>query len=200
MAMQFAYNAQTAVDAEHKLIVAFELTNEGNDHRQLYPMAVQAKHAVGADEVTVVADTSYSNGEHAARASSKTLPPSYLVPRRSIRTAKQYFSRDRFSYDRESDSWRCPAGDTLSLPQDVPYPEQERVHDDGVRQLSAEAAMYRGGPAGHRAPFLRGCARGHAPAGDHRSPMDEASAGNRRTPLRDDQMADGLPPLPGRAD
>src|SRR5260370_9254829 len=27
----------------------------------------------------------------------------------------QYFSRDRFSYDRESDSWRCPAGATLSL-------------------------------------------------------------------------------------
>src|SRR5262249_35072460 len=28
---------------------------------------------------------------------------------------KQYFGRDRFSYDRESDSWRCPAGETLSL-------------------------------------------------------------------------------------
>ena len=27
----------------------------------------------------------------------------------------QYFSRDRFSYDRESDSWRCPAGAALSL-------------------------------------------------------------------------------------
>jgi len=27
----------------------------------------------------------------------------------------QYFSRDRFSYHRESDSWRCPAGATLSL-------------------------------------------------------------------------------------
>jgi len=27
-----AYNAQIAVDAEHKLIVAFDLTNEGNDY------------------------------------------------------------------------------------------------------------------------------------------------------------------------
>src|SRR6266478_5199773 len=36
-----AYNAQTAVDAEHKLIVAFDLTNEGNDLQQLHPMAVQ---------------------------------------------------------------------------------------------------------------------------------------------------------------
>ncbi len=46
-----AYNAQTAVDVEHKLIVAFDLTNEGNDYRQLHPMAVQGKAAVGADEV-----------------------------------------------------------------------------------------------------------------------------------------------------
>ncbi len=36
-----AYNAQIAVDAEHKLIVAFELTNEGNDQQQLHPMAMQ---------------------------------------------------------------------------------------------------------------------------------------------------------------
>ena len=27
----------------------------------------------------------------------------------------QYFSRDRFGYDHESDTWRCPAGETLSL-------------------------------------------------------------------------------------
>src|SRR5437879_8807036 len=61
-----AYNAQIAVDAKHKLIVAFELTNEGNDQQQLHPMAVAGQEAVGADGVTVVADTGYSNGEHGA--------------------------------------------------------------------------------------------------------------------------------------
>jgi transposase len=40
---QVAYNAQIAVDAKHKLIVAFELTNDGNDQQQLYPMAMQGK-------------------------------------------------------------------------------------------------------------------------------------------------------------
>src|SRR5258708_9096275 len=61
-----AYNAQTAVDAKHKLIAAFDLSNEGNDYRQLHPMAAQGKEAVGADEVTAVADTGYSNGEPGA--------------------------------------------------------------------------------------------------------------------------------------
>ncbi len=110
-----AYNAQTAVDVEHKLIVAFDLTNEGNDYRQLHPMAVQGKAAVGADEVTVVADTGYSNGEHGALCERDGITA--IVPRAETvnPNGAQYFSRDRFSYDRESDSWRCPAGATLSL-------------------------------------------------------------------------------------
>jgi hypothetical protein len=81
-----AYNAQIAVDAEHKLIVAFDLTNEGNDYRQLHPMAVQAKEAVGAEEVTAVADTGYSTGEHGALCEQEASPPSCRVPRPSIRT------------------------------------------------------------------------------------------------------------------
>src|SRR5882757_8266512 len=110
-----AYNAQTAVDAKHKLIAAFELTNEGNDYRQLHPMAAQAKDAVGADEVTVVADTGYSNGEHGALCEQDGITA--VVPRAETvnPNGRQYFSRDRFSYDSESDSWRCPAGATLSL-------------------------------------------------------------------------------------
>lgn len=110
-----AYNAQTAVDAEHKLIVAFDLTNEGNDYRQLHPMAKQGKDAVGANEVTVVADTGYSNGEHGALCKRDGIAAA--VPRAETvnPNGTQYFSRDRFSYDRESDSWRCPAGATLSL-------------------------------------------------------------------------------------
>jgi transposase len=110
-----AYNAQTVVDAEHKLIVAFDLTNEGNDLQQLHPMAVQGKEAVGASEVTVVADTGYSNGEHAVLCEQDKITA--IVPRPETVNPKgsEYFSRDRFSYDHESDSWCCPAGETLSL-------------------------------------------------------------------------------------
>jgi transposase len=112
---QVAYNAQIAVDAKHKLIVAFDLTNDGNDQQQLHPMAVQGKAAVAADAVTVVADTGYSNGEQGARCEQDGITP--IVPRAETVNpkGKQYFSRDQFSYDRESDSWRCPAGEMLSL-------------------------------------------------------------------------------------
>ena len=71
-----AYNAQTVVDAKHKLVVAFDLTNEGNDKQQLHPMAVAGKEAVAADQVTVVADTGYSNGEHGERCARENITPS----------------------------------------------------------------------------------------------------------------------------
>lgn len=110
-----AYNAQIAVDDMHKLIVAFDLTNEGNDQQQLHPMAVQGKAAAGADQVTVVADTGYSSGEHGALCEQEGITA--VVPRAATvnPNGKQYFSRDKFTYDSASDSWQCPAGATLDL-------------------------------------------------------------------------------------
>jgi transposase len=110
---QVAYNAQIAVDAAHHLIAAFDLTNEGNDHQQLHPMAVQGKEAVAADRLTVVADAGYSNGEHGALCQAEDIVA--IVPRaETVNTrGKQYFARSAFTYDVDKDTWRCPAGETL---------------------------------------------------------------------------------------
>ena len=65
-----AYNVQTAVDAEHALIVA-QVTTEANDQRSLLPMAEAAKQAVGAPALlNVVADaaTPTASRRSAARA------------------------------------------------------------------------------------------------------------------------------------
>jgi transposase len=111
---QVAYNAQIAVDAKHDLVAAFDLINDGNDEQQLHPMAVQGKAAVGADRVTVVADVGYSNGAHGAACAEDGITA--VVPRaETVNThGQQYFSRDRFTYDAVGDSYRCPAGATLT--------------------------------------------------------------------------------------
>jgi transposase len=112
---QVAYNAQIAVDGKHKLIAASELTNDSNDHQQLHPMAAQGKAALEVEQVTVVADTGYSNGEHGARCDNEGITA--IVPRAETvnPNGRQYFSRDCFTYDPETDTWRCPANATLSL-------------------------------------------------------------------------------------
>ena len=64
-----AYNVQTAVDAEHGLIVAHQVSDEPSDNRSLLPMAEAAQQSLGEPATTmhVVADAGYSNGEQAAR-------------------------------------------------------------------------------------------------------------------------------------
>jgi len=111
---QVAYNAQIAVDSANKLIAAFDLTNEGNDERQLYPMAEQAKQALEAENLTVVADTGYSNGEQAEQCDAAGITA--VVPRPITVNPKgeAFFTREAFAYDPANDSYRCPAGQTLT--------------------------------------------------------------------------------------
>ena len=54
---------QTAVDSQHHLIVAHEVTNVGSDRRQLYRMAQQARDASAVSDLHVVADRGYFTGE-----------------------------------------------------------------------------------------------------------------------------------------
>ena len=56
------YNVQIAVDTEHHLIVAHEVTNVGNDTAHLASMAVKAKEALQADKLEAVADRGYFEG------------------------------------------------------------------------------------------------------------------------------------------
>ena len=124
---QVAYNAQTAVDAKHGLIAAFDLTGDGNDQRQLYPMAEQARQALEVETVTVVADTGYSSGEQGRLCAETGITA--IVPRAETVNpkGKQYFSRDAFRYDAAGDSWRCPAGETLVCRQ-VSQTESKRKY------------------------------------------------------------------------
>jgi transposase len=142
---QVAYNAQTVVDAEHKLVVAFDLVNEGNDQRQLHPMAMAGQEAVGGKAVTVVADTGYSNGEHGQRCEDQGITA--IVARMGTVNpkGKQYFARDRFSYDAQSDSWRCPAGETLTCRAVEKKAQQKKYWTNACRGCPLKASCTKSG-------------------------------------------------------
>jgi transposase len=112
---QVAYNAQTAVDGKHGLIVAFALTNDCNDEEQLQPMAAAAKQELQVETLTVVADAGYSNGEQGEACAAAGITA--VVPRQQVVNpgdkTKSLFTREAFTYDRASDTWTCPAGETL---------------------------------------------------------------------------------------
>ena len=59
--MDVCYNIQTAVDAKNKLIVEFEVSNQGNDKNFITPMANISQELLETEQITVVADAGYES-------------------------------------------------------------------------------------------------------------------------------------------
>jgi len=109
-----AYNVQTAVDAEHALIVAHDVCLDSGDKRQLEPMAKAALAALGVESLNVVADAGYSNGEQAAHCEEACILPHIPVIRNpNTQGGGAFFNRDTFQYDPELDVYLCPAQHVL---------------------------------------------------------------------------------------
>jgi hypothetical protein len=108
------YNVQAAVDTEHHLIVAHEVTNVGHDRDQLSGMADQAKMAMGAEALDVLADRGYFSGEEILACESLGVTPYVPKPLTSGAKADGRFGKQDFVYIPTDDVYRCPAGERLT--------------------------------------------------------------------------------------
>jgi transposase len=108
------YNVQIAVDERHKLIVASEVVNDGNDSGQLHDMALAAKEALGVETLPAVADTGYFNGDTLRACETDAIVAYVPEADRNQRLAAQgRFTLLDFAYDAAADVYRCPAGAEL---------------------------------------------------------------------------------------
>ena len=104
------YNVQTAVDTKHHLIVAHEVTNVGNDRSQLSTMAKQARTAMGAQEITVIADRGYFKGEEILACHEAGITALVPKPLTSSNKAKGLFDKQDFRYVADRDEYHCLRG------------------------------------------------------------------------------------------
>ncbi len=107
------YNVQTAVEPDNHLIVAHAVTNQFNDHRQLSPMAIAAKAAMGVDELDAVADRGYYKGEEVLACDEAGIDVYVPRPVTSNNKAHGLFEKADFTYDPIRDEYHCPAGEVL---------------------------------------------------------------------------------------
>ena len=109
-----SYNVQTAVDSKHHLIAAHEVTNAPSDRRQLASMAKQARTALDAEDLTVIADPGYYKGEEIVECYDAGITA--LVPKTDTtnRKAKGQYTKADFTYDAERNEYVCPAGERLT--------------------------------------------------------------------------------------
>lgn len=111
------YNVQVAVDEKHHLIVASEVVPAANDRGQLSAMAVAAKEALGVEQLTVVADGGYHEAQQLENCEAAQITTYVSAPGTTSGQApggKSVFPKEAFQYEPASDSYRCPAGETLA--------------------------------------------------------------------------------------
>jgi transposase len=104
---------QTAVDTQHHLIVAHEVTNVGSDRDQLCSMAKQAREAMASDTLSVVADRGYFKSEQILACHDAGITAYVPKPMTSAAKADGRFNNDAFIYDASKNEYICPAGEAL---------------------------------------------------------------------------------------
>ncbi len=107
------YNVQTAVEAEHHLIVAQEVTMHGYDRDALSMMAVAARDAMSSDWIEAVADKGYYKSEEILTCEQAGIAVVVPKPQTSNAGARGQFDKTDFAYDAEADTYVCPAGEQL---------------------------------------------------------------------------------------
>jgi transposase len=108
------YNVQIAVETQHHLIVAHEVTNVGTDRHQLANMARQARDEMAVATLEVVADRGYYDGEEIRACEEAAITVMLPKPLTSGAKAAGRFGKQDFVYVAADDVYRCPAGERLT--------------------------------------------------------------------------------------
>ena len=107
------YNVQVAVETQHHLIVAHEVTNVGSDRSQLADTAKAAKEVLQVEELAAVADRGYFNGEEIKECDDAGITVTLPKPQTSGAKAEGRFGKQDFVYIASEDVYRCPASEKL---------------------------------------------------------------------------------------
>jgi len=115
--VEVAYNTQTAVDAKHNLFVHAEATNT-NDGKAMHGTAMQARENMSLkkeDPIDVLSDKGYHTGAELQQCHVDNIQTFVAFKEQpSVKHLQKEFLSTQFVYNKEQDSYTCPAGETLT--------------------------------------------------------------------------------------
>jgi hypothetical protein len=126
---KLSYQVHRAVDGRSEVITAMETTSgDVNEAHEMVPLLESHHLNTGVKADTVVADSKYGTIENFLACDDRGVE-AHMPDLREIslkRTEKQnIFGEERFEYDPESDTYRCPAGNRLK-PRSLHMSRQSR--------------------------------------------------------------------------
>jgi len=111
--VEVSYNVQTTVDAKHKLIADFKITQKPNDLGELDNMAIRTKKLFGNKTFEVLADKGYYQAKDLKKCAENGITVYITKQTYANGTKDQAFYSDQFKYDPEINVYLCPAGKEL---------------------------------------------------------------------------------------
>lgn len=151
---QVAFNLQSAVDDKHKLIVYNEIINK-IDTNVLYQVASQAKKQLQVDQINVLADTGYDTGEELKKCAENNIT-TFVAPRvQKAGSKSSQFAKDKFKYDKQTDTYTCPQGQILRTNSKVYTKVRKARKDASFKEYKLEyticdTCIYKNDCAGKR--------------------------------------------------
>jgi transposase len=94
-------------------LTAVDVVREPDDHNQLIPMLEQSEENTGVLADISLADGGFHSGANLAECEKREQV--IVMPEAQKQALKQPYHKDRFIYDTNTDSYRCPCGQTLSF-------------------------------------------------------------------------------------
>ena len=115
--VEVAYNTQAAVDATHNLFVHAEATNT-NDGKALHRAMAQAKKNMNlqkGDPIDVLSDKGYYTGAELQQCHDDNINTYVAFKEQpSVKHLQKEFLSTQFVYNKQQDSYICPAGQVLT--------------------------------------------------------------------------------------
>lgn len=123
--VEVSYNVQTTVDAKHKLIADFKVTQKPNDLGELDNMALRAKKLFRNKTFEVLADKGYYQPKDLKKCTENGITVYITKQTYANGTKDPAFYADQFKYDPERKVYICPGGKEL-------YYARERKKDGKI--------------------------------------------------------------------
>jgi transposase len=115
---EVCYTAQTTVDAKHKLLIDYKLTNQ-NDKKAMGMMLKRAKSILRTNRFTALYDKGYHTGSEFYIADQLGVKTLVAIPGigRSSQAPNPHYNAENFVYDKQTDSYTCPQDHCLTSNQ-----------------------------------------------------------------------------------
>ena len=141
------YNAQAMVspfgpdgEAIGMLVTAVDVVDEAHDYARLVPMLEQAEETTGVKAPMTLADAGYHSSVNLEKCAGRE--QAVAMPESTRRWSRDHpYHKDRFTYDRMTDTFTCPQGQTM------PYVGIRHAHGVPYRYYQAPLAVCQACPA-----------------------------------------------------